>query len=86
MGTNTIFAFLFGLFLLYIIGMLLVIPIKIIVKLIVNGVIGGVLLLIFNFIGSFIGLSLNITPVTAVISGLLGIPGVILLLIMQNIL
>ena len=86
MDASTILAFVFGLFLLYIIGMLLVIPIKIILKLVVNGVIGGVLLLICNFIGGFIGLSLSITPVTAVIAGLLGIPGVILLLIMQNIL
>ncbi len=52
MGFGTLLSFIFGLFLLYIVGMLLVIPIKIIVKLIANGgVIGGLLLLLFNFIG-----------------------------------
>ena len=81
-----ILAFAFGLFLLYLIGMLLVIPIKLIFKLIVNGIMGGILLLIVNVIGGFIGLGLVINPITAIIAGILGIPGVVLLLIIQNIL
>jgi inhibitor of the pro-sigma K processing machinery len=86
MGVGTLLAFIFGLFLLYIVGMLLVIPIKIILKLIANGVIGGLLLLLFNSIGGFLGLSLAINPITAVTVGFLGIPGVILLLILQKVL
>ncbi|NLV76935.1 MAG: pro-sigmaK processing inhibitor BofA [Tissierellia bacterium] len=86
MGFGTLLSFIFGLFLLYIVGMLLVIPIKIIVKLIANGVIGGLLLLLFNFIGGFLGLSLVINPITALTVGFLGIPGVILLLILQKVL
>ena len=81
-----ILAFAFGLFLLYLIGMLLVIPIKLIFRLIANGIMGGILLLIVNLIGGFIGLSLIINPITAIIAGILGIPGVVLLLIIQNIL
>ncbi len=76
MGFGTLLSFIFGLFLLYIVGMLLVIPIKIIVKLIANGgVIGGLLLLLFNFIGGDFGLSLVINPITALTVGFLGIPG-----------
>ena len=86
MDISTILAFIFGLFLLYILGILLVIPIKLIIKLIVNGIIGGVFLLLFNLIGGLIGLNLTINPLTAVIAGFLGIPGIILLLIMKNIL
>ena len=74
MNISTVLAFIFGLFLLYLIGILLVIPIKIVLKLIVNGVIGGILLLIVNLIGGFIGLSLAINPLTAIIAGFLGIP------------
>ncbi|NMA58854.1 pro-sigmaK processing inhibitor BofA family protein [Clostridium cochlearium] len=83
MSIGTLLAFIFGLFLLYIIGLLLVIPIKIIGKLIVNGILGGILLLIFNLIGGIFGLNLIINPVTAIVVGFLGIPGVILLLILQ---
>ena len=86
MSMGTLLAFIFGLFLLYIIGLLLVIPIKIILKLIVNGVLGGILLLFFNLIGGIFGLSLVINPITAVLVGFLGIPGVILLLLLQVIL
>ncbi len=86
MGISTFLAFIFGLFLLYVIGMILVIPIKIIWKLIINGVIGGILLLLFNLIGRILGLSIAINPITALIAGFLGIPGVILLLILQKIL
>lgn len=86
MNIGTIMAYIFGLFLLYLIGMLLVIPIKVIIKLIVNGVIGGILLVIFNLIGGLIGLNLIINPLSAIIAGLLGVPGIILLLIVQNVL
>ncbi|GFN35709.1 pro-sigmaK processing inhibitor BofA family protein [Tepidimicrobium xylanilyticum] len=86
MGINSILAFAFGLFLLYIVGILLVIPIRLIVKLIINGVLGGILLLIVNLIGSFIGISIAINPLTAIIVGIFGIPGILLLLIIQYIL
>ena len=86
MGIGTLLAFIFGLFLLYIIGLLLVIPIKVILKLIANGILGGILLLVFNLIGGIFGLNLVINPVTAIVAGFLGVPGVILLLILQWIL
>ncbi|MBZ2175040.1 pro-sigmaK processing inhibitor BofA family protein [Schnuerera sp. xch1] len=86
MDIGIVLAFLFGLFLLYIVGMLLVIPIKLIIKLVINGVLGGILLLVVNFIGGFIGFSIVINPLTAVIAGIFGIPGVILLILLQYIL
>ncbi|HSH34900.1 pro-sigmaK processing inhibitor BofA family protein [Schnuerera sp.] len=86
MGIGSVLAFVFGLFLLYIIGILLVIPIKIIIKLIINGILGGILLFIVNLVGGFIGIGIVINPLTAIIAGIFGIPGIILLLIIQNIL
>jgi len=83
---NVILAFAFGLILLYLLGWLLIIPVKYLFKLIVNGIIGGVLLLIVNFIGRFIGIYVGINPVTALIAGFLGVPGVILLIVLQYIL
>ena len=81
-----ILAFLFGLVLLYIIGMLLVIPLKVIFKLIINGIIGGIILFLFNLLGGLFGLGIAINPLNAIIVGLLGVPGVVLLLILQVIL
>ncbi len=80
---NIILAYAFGLILLYIIGYLLLVPIKWIIKLIYNGIIGGLMLLLLNFIGSFFNIGIAINPVTALVAGLLGVPGVILMLILQ---
>ena len=76
-------AYLIGLVILYILGMLLVVPIKLLIKLLINGLIGGVVLFLFNFVGSIFGLSIVINPVSSVIVGILGVPGVILLLVLQ---
>lgn len=83
LGLSTIIAFTVGLIALYVLGLLLVVPIKIIVKLVINGMIGGITLLIVNLIGGLIGITIGINPVTALIAGFLGVPGVILLLIIQ---
>ena len=42
------------------------------------------LLFIFNFIGGFFDFSLGINTVNALVAGILGIPGVILLVLIQN--
>lgn len=83
---GNIFAYLLGLILLYIVGMILVIPIRIMMKLLVNGLIGGIALFFFNLIGGIFGISLVINPLNSIIVGFLGVPGVVLLLILQVIL
>ncbi len=70
----------------YIIGMLLVLPIKLIVKLVVNGVLGAIALFLLNIVGSYFGLTIGINPITALIAGFLGIPGVILLIFLKIVL
>ncbi len=80
---NIILAYAFGLILLYIIGYILLVPIKWIIKLIYNGIIGGILLFLFNLIGGFWDISIAINPLTALIAGFLGVPGVILILILK---
>ncbi len=67
----------------YIIGLLLVLPIKIIVRLVINGIIGAVALFAINIFGRFIGLTIGINPITALVAGFLGIPGIILLMLLQ---
>lgn len=90
MGLNieftVILAYAFGLILLYIIGWLLIVPIRVILKLIANAIVGGIALIVLNFIGGFIGISIGVNPITALVVGVLGVPGVILLLVIQYIL
>lgn len=83
---SVILAYAFGLLLLYIVGWLLVMPIKFILKLLYNGIIGGIMLWGLNLVGGFFSIQVAINPVTALIAGFLGIPGVLLILVLQYIL
>lgn len=86
MGMSTIFYYIIGLALLYIVGIILVFPVRKIFQLIGNGIMGGITLVIFNFLGKFFGLGIVINPLNAIIAGFLGVPGVVLILILQKIL
>lgn len=74
-------AYGFGIVLLYIAGYLLLAPLRVIFKLIMNSLIGGVTLLIINFLGGFASIHIPLNLISALITGFLGIPGVILLLL-----
>lgn len=65
-----------------IIGRIFIIPIKIIIKLIINSILGAILLYLINLVGTVWGIHIGINFVTAIIVGLLGIPGAILLTIL----
>jgi len=86
MSLGTVFAYLLGLVLLYVLGLLLVVPMRLLVKFLINGVIGGIFLFLFNLIGNIFGLTIVINPLNAIIVGFLGVPGVILILILQHLL
>lgn len=83
---NILLAYAFGLLLLYVVGWLLVMPIKFILRLLYNGIIGGLMLWVLNLVGGFFNLQVAINPITALIAGFLGIPGVLLILVLQHIL
>jgi len=78
--------FALGLVLLYFTGWLLLAPLKFIMKLLVNGLLGGLLLLVINLIGGFFSVTIAINPLSAVIAGYFGLPGIILLLLFKLIL
>jgi inhibitor of the pro-sigma K processing machinery len=87
MGLNIpfdiILAYALGLILLYLIGWLLLVPLKFLLRFLINGIIGGVVLWILNLAGGLIGVTLAINPVTALTVGMLGIPGLLLILLLQ---
>ncbi len=80
MDLSVVIAYLLGLVILYFLARLLLIPLKVIARLIINGIIGGLMLAVFNLVGGYFGLYLAINPVTVLVAGLMGIPGVVLLI------
>lgn len=84
---NVILAYAFGLVLLYFLGWLFIISTKLLIRLIINSVIGGICLIVFNLVaGAFFQFSIGVNPISALIVGFLGIPGVLLLILLKFIL
>lgn len=58
--------------------------IKAVGKLIINSISGLLLLIVFNLIGGIFGITLNLTFLNALIAGIFGIPGIIVLLLLKS--
>ena len=82
----SIMAYVFGLILIYILCWVFIRPLKWVFKLIINGILGGLILAAINMFGGLLGMSIVINPVTSMITGILGIPGFALILLLQWIL
>lgn len=76
-------AYAFGLILIYVLGRMFFMPLKLVFNLIYNALIGGVMLWVVNFLGSYYAFSIAINPFTALVAGFLGIPGVALLILFK---
>ena len=58
-------------------------PIRLIFKLLINAGLGCVILFIVNFFGGFYDFSLEINFISALVAGVLGVPGVIILVLIK---
>ena len=58
-------------------------PLKWAFKLLINAASGFFALVILNFFGGIVGLSLTVNLINCLVAGILGLPGVILLLLIK---
>ena len=68
---------------LFIIGRIFIIPIKWICKLIFNSILGALLIFAINLIGGIWGFHIGLNFLTAIMVGILGIPGAICLIVIS---
>lgn len=68
---------------LFILSRIFIIPIKWICKLIFNSILGALLIFAINLIGSIWGFHIGLNLFTAIIVGILGIPGAIFLIVIS---
>jgi len=80
---NTLFAVIAAIAVAFILLRLFVRPIKWIFRVLGNAIMGLVLLLLINLTGSLFNFSIAINPFTVIASGILGIPGVVLILFLK---
>jgi inhibitor of the pro-sigma K processing machinery len=83
MSLQFILTFIAALAVLFIVLKILSLPLKLIIKLVVNGLIGGAIIWIINLIGANFGFAITLNWITALVVGILGIPGAIILAILQ---
>ena len=58
-------------------------PIKLVFKLLINAALGFIALWIINFFGDPLGISLGVNWINAIIIGIFGVPGAVLLVILH---
>lgn len=83
MDLMLILPFLVGIAILFIVLKILALPMKIIIKLLINAVVGGVVIVVVNLIGANFGFAITLNWITALIVGILGVPGVLIAGIVQ---
>lgn len=81
-GTSVII-YLACLIVIFIVGKIFFVPLKSIFKLLINSILGGILIYIVNIIGSSFGFHIGLNWITALFAGLLGVPGVVVLIVLK---
>ena len=70
-------------FLLKLLFRLLRLPVTWMFKLLLHALCGFVALFVLNFLGSYIGLYIDMNWINAAVTGVLGVPGVLILLLIE---
>ncbi|MBO5008030.1 MAG: pro-sigmaK processing inhibitor BofA family protein [Clostridia bacterium] len=79
----TVIGYVLGVLIVFILAGVCLKPIKFIMKLCINSALGGAALVIINLLGGFAGIHIGINPVTAIAVGVLGVPAVAVMLLLQ---
>lgn len=83
---NMVIAAIFGLFVFYYLVKLLAAPARALFRIILTGVVGAVILFVFNLVAGFFSLTIGVNAVTALIVGFMGLPGLVMLVVIQKVL
>ena len=81
-----IVSFALGLALLYLVGWLLLVPMKFLRRLLAGSLLGALALWLVNHFGALVNFSIPLNPFTALLAGLLGIPGIALAAVLNALL
>ena len=79
-------AYAFGMLVLYMIGYVFLVPIRMLMKLMLNSLLGGLLILAVNWLGASFGVIIPLNILTSVAVGILGIPGALLIFLLTHVL
>ncbi|MDR2514863.1 MAG: pro-sigmaK processing inhibitor BofA family protein [Christensenellaceae bacterium] len=83
---DVVIFFALGILILYGVGWLLLVPLRRVLWFLFNSIAGILSLLLLGSLGSEIGIVAVANPFSALITGFLGLPGLVLVLLIQNLL
>lgn len=83
MGFGEIAAYILAATIALIVCRIFIKPLKGIFILVLNSLLGGLGLYIFNLIFASFGFAIGLNPVTAAVCGMLGLPGLVLLILVK---
>lgn len=78
-----VLAYSAGIMLVFMVSWIFVKPLKFLGKMVLNSILGAVFLIIFNYFGQYFGLHIAVNEITALVLGILGIPGFVAILIIK---
>ncbi len=81
MEIGVFLAYAFALLMVYVFGRFLLIPLKWMAGWIVSSLIGGIVIILINYFGAAYGVFIPLNLITAIITGVLGVPGVVMLMV-----
>lgn len=83
MDTTILISFITCIIFILIFGKILLFPVKKIITILTNSILGGLAIWLINIVGTSFNFHIGLNIITALIAGLLGIPGVILLILLK---
>ena len=78
-----VLAFAIGMGLMALVGYLLLVPMRFVWRLAAGGVLGALALWLVNAFGGLVGLHVAVNPFTALAVGFLGLPGAVLVMLLN---
>ena len=82
MDNNILITFVVCIIAIFILGKMFAWPLKGILKLVGNSIVGGVIIFLINLVGTSFNFHIGLNIITALVVGILGIPGAALLVIL----
>lgn len=83
MDNNTLIIYIACICFLFLFGRIFILPIKSILKLVLNSILGGLIIYLINVVGSLFSFHIGLNYITAILVGILGVPGAILLVVLK---
>jgi inhibitor of the pro-sigma K processing machinery len=81
MEVGIFLAYAFGALMVYVFGRFFLVPLKWILGALISSLLGGVAIMVINILGTSCGLFIPLNVFTVVITGVLGVPGLIMLVL-----